>query len=352
MRPAISIIVPVYKVPARYLRRSIESCVNQTFQKIEIILVDDGSPDDCGEICDEYAAKDLRVKVIHKENGGLVSSRNAGYETATGEWHMYLDGDDWIELDTCERVMKYVQQYKDIDVVFWKCIQELGEKSIKGKWEWPCAESEHLYVGEECKEVARNVLVYKSGVATAPCKLIRTGYAHANNIKHDTRLKQGMEGIEFSLRTFYNANRILYVNAYWYHYIYNPDSISKLGNEYNAKCLTDCIKVMEKDIEQFTNKDSFIEALYQRTVYAVIATGLSTYFHISVKESLVKKCRKFANFVNGYPFYKKAIYNCSLKGMDRQRKLVVWMLRCKCYFMLQLVSFVKAYYLKKGKFDY
>ena len=102
-QPLVSIIVPIYKVPERFLRQCIESCINQTLREIEIILVDDGSPDTCGKICDEYANKDLRVKVIHKENGGLVSARNAGFDIVKGEWHMYLDGDDWIDENTCEK---------------------------------------------------------------------------------------------------------------------------------------------------------------------------------------------------------------------------------------------------------
>lgn len=350
--PLVSIIVPIYKVPHTYLKKCIESCINQTISNIEIILVDDGSPDDCGLICDEYAAKDDRITVIHKDNGGLVSARNAGYDSMTGQWHMYLDGDDWIDLDTCESVLKFVDKYDDVDVVFWKCIHELGFKSIKGKWEWPNTEPEYLYTDQECIEIARNVLVYKSGIATAYCKLINTKYAKENNIKHDNRLKQGMEGTEFSLRTFYHAKKILYINAYWNHYLFNPESISKLGSNYNAKCITDCLKVIEEDIEHYPHRDFFIKTLYQRTVYAIIATALSTYFHPSCKDNIFVKTRNFIRFLNSNNLYRHALYKCSLHGMDKQRKIVVWMLRFKCYFLLQVVSSIKAYFLKKGKFDY
>ena len=96
--PKVSIIVPVYKVE-KYLRKCIDSIINQTLKDIEIILVDDGSPDNCGKICDEYAAKDTRIKVIHKENGGLSSARNAGMEVAEGEYIGFVDSDDWIESD-------------------------------------------------------------------------------------------------------------------------------------------------------------------------------------------------------------------------------------------------------------
>lgn len=99
----ISIIAPIYKVEP-YLRRCIDSILNQTYQDFELILVDDGSPDNCGAICDEYAAKDTRVRVIHKENGGLSDARNAGYEIAQGEFIAFIDSDDWIAPDFLERL--------------------------------------------------------------------------------------------------------------------------------------------------------------------------------------------------------------------------------------------------------
>jgi len=97
-RPLISVIVPVYKVE-KYINQCVESILEQTFSDFELILVDDGSPDNCGAICDEYARKDPRVKVIHKENGGLVSARRAGYEICTGHYVANVDGDDYIVPD-------------------------------------------------------------------------------------------------------------------------------------------------------------------------------------------------------------------------------------------------------------
>ena len=93
--PKISVIVPIYKVE-KYLNRCIDSILNQTFTDFECILVDDGSPDNCGKICDEYAKKDKRVKVIHKPNGGLSDARNAGIDVAQGECLSFIDSDDWI----------------------------------------------------------------------------------------------------------------------------------------------------------------------------------------------------------------------------------------------------------------
>lgn len=98
----ISIIVPIYKVE-RYLKRCVDSILNQTFTDFELILVDDGSPDNCGRICDEYAEKDNRIYVIHKENGGLSDARNAGLDYATGQYIIFVDSDDFVEPDLLEK---------------------------------------------------------------------------------------------------------------------------------------------------------------------------------------------------------------------------------------------------------
>ena len=95
MSSVISVIVPIYNVED-YLDRCVDSIINQTYSNLEIILVDDGSPDNCPKMCDDYAKKDSRIKVVHKENGGLSDARNAGMKVATGEYISFIDSDDWI----------------------------------------------------------------------------------------------------------------------------------------------------------------------------------------------------------------------------------------------------------------
>ncbi len=110
----ISVIVPIYKVE-EYLHRCIDSIINQTYTNLEIILVDDGSPDNCPMICDEYAKKDSRIRVIHKKNGGLSDARNAGLEIATGEYIGFVDSDDWIHKDMYHILYKNIIE-KDADI--------------------------------------------------------------------------------------------------------------------------------------------------------------------------------------------------------------------------------------------
>lgn len=109
MNPLISVIVPVYEVEY-FLPRCIKSILNQTYQNIEVILVDDGSPDHCPEICDEYVKQDVRLRVIHKKNGGLSDARNAGINAAKGDFFCFVDSDDWIRPSMLENLMRAIKE--------------------------------------------------------------------------------------------------------------------------------------------------------------------------------------------------------------------------------------------------
>lgn len=119
-QPKISVIVPVYNVEA-YLPQCVDSILAQSYANLEIILVDDGSPDNSGAICDQYQAKDSRVRVIHKENGGVSSSRNAGLAAATGELIAFVDGDDFVSPDIYTRMYAQMEENPQVDVVYCAC---------------------------------------------------------------------------------------------------------------------------------------------------------------------------------------------------------------------------------------
>ncbi|TJZ59882.1 glycosyltransferase family 2 protein [Sphingobacterium olei] len=112
--PCVSIIIPIYKAE-EYLPQCIDSILSQTFDDFEVLLIDDGSPDKSGELCDEYAAKDDRIRVFHKENTGVSSSRNLGLSEARGKWVTFIDSDDWINADYLKKLMLYAQL--DIQIV-------------------------------------------------------------------------------------------------------------------------------------------------------------------------------------------------------------------------------------------
>lgn len=109
IEPKITIIIPVYKVEP-YIRKCVESIIGQSYRQIEVILVDDGSPDNCGAICDEYARSDKRITVLHTENEGVYIARNKALDVATGDYLMFVDSDDWVEPDFCETALRLAQE--------------------------------------------------------------------------------------------------------------------------------------------------------------------------------------------------------------------------------------------------
>lgn len=126
MRPLISVIVPVYNVE-KYLRPCVDSILAQTYQNLEIILINDGSTDKSGQICDEYATKDKRVRVIHQANQGVSVARNAGLEGAKGQYIGFVDGDDWIDIETYQTAIGIVTK-EQVDFIKWGYYKVLNDK--------------------------------------------------------------------------------------------------------------------------------------------------------------------------------------------------------------------------------
>ena len=137
MESLVSVIVPVYKVE-KYLDETVSCLLKQTYRNLEIILVDDGSPDRCGEMCDEYARRDSRVKVIHKENGGLSSARNAGTEICTGDYIAYIDSDDVVSSDYIEYLLKLCgKHHVNMAICLTRDFQESGKPKFDYGLTWP-----------------------------------------------------------------------------------------------------------------------------------------------------------------------------------------------------------------------
>ncbi len=126
----ISVIVPIFNTE-KYIKQCVDSIVCQTYVNLEILLVDDGSPDNCGLICDNYAKKDRRIKVIHKPNGGLSTARNVAIDVATGEYIVCIDSDDYIEFDMYEKLYQEAEE-SDSDIVYsgFNYIASNGQKTV------------------------------------------------------------------------------------------------------------------------------------------------------------------------------------------------------------------------------
>lgn len=176
--PQISVIIPVYNAE-KYLNRCIDSILAQSFTDFEVLLVDDGSPDGSGEICDNYIAKDSRIRVFHKQNEGVSSARNMGLDNAIGEWVTFVDADDWIEKDTLEQC---IENSKDVEFV------RFGMKSVYG---------ENLYIEDTRLENSWTYKIYCANVFSRQTALgvcgglyLRSIFTN-NNIKFNPQYRLG-----------------------------------------------------------------------------------------------------------------------------------------------------------------
>lgn len=177
-------------------------------------------------------------------------------------------------------------------------------------------------------------------------------YAKKFGIYHDDRLVQGSEGVEFSLRAFYYAKSALYINRCFYHYRYNPNSISKKVDEENTKYLADCYRVIREDIESFTMKEQFLAAFYERTTYMLMAIAMNTYFSPLNPNSLLIKIAHYAKVIKEEPLFHESIRKASSENMDIFRKVVLVILRLRCYALLAPIAWLKHFLLKRGFYKY
>lgn len=222
----ISIIVPVYKVE-NYIRQCVDSIINQTYKNIEIILVDDGSPDNCPKICDDYAKSDSRVKVIHKKNGGLMSARQAGLRIANGDYVGFVDGDDWIETDMYEHLAKSINQYKP-DIVLCEFLYSYPDKDEKSSQNLP----KPFFTKEEAEEQIYPTMLFKSpyySFGVNPCcwtKVMKKELLEKKLFNVTPKIKIG-EDAAFTYPCMLEAQTIAYVDKFLYHYRVNPESMTK-----------------------------------------------------------------------------------------------------------------------------
>lgn len=245
----ISIVVPVYKVENE-IDRCVQSILIQTYKNIEIILVDDGSPDNCPQICDEYAKKDNRVKVIHKENGGLSDARNVGLREAKGEYILYVDSDDFIQKNACEVLISFTDV--DVDVVVGACKEIQKDKVVFQK-------HTNLNVGK----VYTNVEYIEKSIeanewyAPAWLNLYNRKFLIKNNLYYRTRYL--FEDVDMLPKLFLKAKHVVYSGVIFYNYVVRDGSIikSKITNQKKSMIediYTDWLRLINQQDDKYLVK--------------------------------------------------------------------------------------------------
>lgn len=240
-----SVIVPVYNVE-KYLKECIDSVLSQTFEDFELILVDDGSKDSSGAICDEYAQKDNRVKVIHKENGGLSDARNVGTNSAIGEYVIYIDSDDYIDgTDFFEGI--YDKAQKGTDIICYKFRKYFEDSKTFSKCDFAFPELDsHKTLAERVNYLVKTNSFYCS----AWSKAIKLSLLRDNQIEFEKGLLG--EDQEWYYHVLLKANSIDGIDKDYIVYRQRANSIT---TSWKMKNLTDCIYVVDKWQKQIAEAD-------------------------------------------------------------------------------------------------
>ena len=226
MDQIVSVIVPVYRVEA-YLGRCVKSLVNQTLKNIEIILIDDGSPDHCGLLCDEFALLDSRIHVIHKQNGGLSSARNAGLKAAKGKYVGFVDSDDDIEPDMYEKMVQTAETYQ-VDFVMADYLRVFQDGMTLVK----TLDIEGGYYNREKirNEIFPNLIMresidYGPLLSVCPC-IYRRDFLKQHNIIFDEEVRWSEDNIFSSVMGYYCQSFYYLKGEPLYHYYQNSGSIT------------------------------------------------------------------------------------------------------------------------------
>jgi len=250
-QPLISVIVPVYNVEA-YLDQCVQSIVDQTYTNLEIILVDDGSPDHCGTMCDAWAEKDTRIRVIHKENGGQAQARNVGIDAATGEYIGFVDSDDVIDRCMYSEMMALIEKY-DADLAEC-CMQQFTE------WPFGGFEKEEPTVTVYATEDAvKNLINERVFTSTVPNILVKAAIAKA--VPFD--VGKIHEDILWPYRVFAKCDTVVHTTARYYAYFQRPGST--MNSAYSEKRFDalDALKQRAQEVKtQFPSLYPLAERMY------------------------------------------------------------------------------------------
>lgn len=317
----ISVIVPVYKVE-EYLPRCVESILTQTYRNLEIILVDDGSPDWCGEICDEYAKKDSRIHVVHKKNGGLSDARNVALDIANGEYIGFVDSDDWIEPEMFE-VLYHHRVEEGITVCGWYFdFADYSKPQLLSAQKYTAEEGVKAYLQQELE-----FLFDKPAMGSyAWNKLYH--YKLFENIRYPVGRKY--EDIAIILSLLSKSSQMVVVNQCLYHYIQRDNSITHNSVSLHLDFLLSRKEQLQKVNKFWPELLPYMEALLlvayffcaiQYVRLSAIQKEKNRDFWIECKQKF-KKIHKIKKYIPNHIFFK--FYLCIYAPF-----VFVWLSRIK-----------------------
>lgn len=301
--PLISIIVPIYKVE-KYLERCVESLLNQTYTNLEIILVDDGSPDNCPVMCEEFAKKDSRIRVVHKKNGGLSDARNVGLEVATGEYIGFIDSDDYVD----------VNMYQDMITNALKYNAQIVECDIYSVYDGNRIE-EYSSVDDAVYTTTKDIMY--AYIAKFTIKTVVWNKLYKKDIFGSLKFEVGKynEDEFFTYQILSKATTFVHINKHYYYYIQRAESI--MGCSYSLKKLD--------GLEGGMKKTEFIKEYYPELYFYQLRAV--TFFCIYNYQKILKNpsCDKDKIGRKRIEMYRKQLVwsNDDIKKLNTKEKIYV-----------------------------
>lgn len=345
----VSVIVPVYNTKEKYLRECLNSLVNQTIKDyIEIIIVDDGSKEECAKICDEYCEKYLNFSVIHQENQGVGKSRNNGMRIAKGKWIMFVDSDDWVEKEICEKLLE--EDKEDIDIIIASLKECYKNKSIPiklfdGKKTMWKNNKEELQIKLISKELLKKDNCYAMNFISYWGKLYRKSFLEINKLNTVSKLCFFEDRI-FNLYCYEHARKVVYKNLCLYNYRKRKNSLSNRCGEKNVEQYMRHLEEERKFIVKHNKSLIFYKAHEIRTAKSVIQMLNNRLFVPSTNYTYAKNTIK--EIISKKDFY-DAICNLEFQYFSKHEQICIILLRKKWYLVLKIIVMAR-YYLKMIKF--
>ncbi len=328
-----SIIVPIYKVE-KYLIQCVDSLINQTYKNIEIILVDDGSPDNCPNICDEYAKKDSRVVVVHKENGGLVSARKAGAEIATGDYCVSVDGDDWVTTDYIQEMYNILLKHP-VDMIYANAFLSYNDNNVDDKM---YRDYRLGYYNEEelKKEIFPSLLQRYDAtyIHTTICiKVFKRDLYLQQQSKVDSRIKIG-EDRACVIPYIYNSKSIFITDKIVYYYRQNSASITKNRKPFSFEGLALFAEHIKTNVN--LSEYDFLEQYYRLIEHEFFNVAVSQFYKKDKYRNVKKEIKQK---MNEEPF-KDVLGKAKFKG-SKKAWLMHFALKHKIFWLMKLYSKIK-----------
>lgn len=333
MEDLISVIVPVYNVE-EYIEKCLDSIINQTYKNLQIIIVDDGSPDNSGKICDEYAKKDNRITVLHKENGGVSFARNIGLQNATGNWVTFVDSDDWIENDYIEQLLIIAKQdnadvvlcgYNRVNNTAGQEINATGGKDTFSQFEYLI-----------------KTLNPQTGFGFCHMKLIKKD--RIQNLKFDENLVVGEDAL-FNMQLSKNIKNAVFYKKALYNYRNNSNSVVKRYDDNYAKKYLESMKKCKEYISNNYNDTNIIQNYYNYVAYHAMLVAVNYCFH---PENKIKRKTQLLKEICNYDIFKEGILNSNFENISLTRKVTLFTLKHKLYFLTGLICKIRQRQNKKG----